>query len=146
MMNLSTSKPRTGTRTSESELSSTSVDLPNNSDKEGNTDDDTPKTTIVTSMEQIQSECLDMISALRELEQEEHDLQCQLEILSREALLCGFQADKVEKVLLRKPSTKRKSGGTAASKKSPPTAKSASPVVAVSTTRTKKIKTEDKTE
>ncbi|KAG7353121.1 hypothetical protein IV203_009169 [Nitzschia inconspicua] len=57
------------------------------------------------TVEQIQAQCSDMISILRGLEQEEHDLQCQVEILSREALLCGFQTDKVEKVLLRRPAS-----------------------------------------
>jgi hypothetical protein len=117
MMNISPRKHSAVGTSFGPEVSSSSAILANNNGKneEGgsniNTSPPTTTTaTIVTTIEQIQSECSHMISALRELEQEEHDLQCQLDILSREALLCGFQADKVEKVLLRKPSTKRKAG------------------------------------
>jgi hypothetical protein len=45
---------------------------------------------------------------LKDLEKEEHQLDCQLEILAREAMLCGFQPEKVEKVLLRKPPVKKR--------------------------------------
>ena len=49
-----------------------------------------------------------MISMLKDLEKEEEELDCQLEILAREAMFCGFQPEKVEKVLLRKPPAKKK--------------------------------------
>jgi hypothetical protein len=50
----------------------------------------------------IQEECSTMISLLRDLEKEEHDLQCQLEILAKEALLCGFQNDVIEPPIPKK--------------------------------------------
>jgi hypothetical protein len=50
----------------------------------------------VTELERIQSECSAMVRILKTLEREDHDLQCQLEILAREALLCGFSAEVVE--------------------------------------------------
>ena len=37
-----------------------------------------------------------MIQLLKNLENEEHDVQCQLEILAREAMLCGFNPHVIE--------------------------------------------------
>ena len=48
-----------------------------------------------------------MISLLKDLEKEEHDLQCQLEILSKEALLCGFQIDIFEPPIPKKRNKKQ---------------------------------------
>jgi len=59
----------------------------------------------------IQAECSTMISLLQDLEKEEHDLQCQLEILAKEALLCGFQNDVIEPPIPRK---RKKSSAAAA--------------------------------
>ena len=56
----------------------------------------------------IQAECSNMISLLKILEKEEHDIQCQLEIFSREALLCGFQNDVVEPPIPKKRTKKLK--------------------------------------
>jgi hypothetical protein len=119
MMNRSPTKPSAWTTAGpEPEATSSIAVLANNNNKNKKDDtDDRKPTTTVSTMDQIQSECSFLISALRKLEQEENDLQCQLDFLSREALLCGFQADKVEKVLLRKPSTKRKADGAASSKR-----------------------------
>ncbi len=50
----------------------------------------------------IQAECSTMISLLKDLEKEEHDLQCQLDILAKEALLCGFQNDVFEPPIPKK--------------------------------------------
>ena len=50
----------------------------------------------ITELECIQNECSAMVQLLKILEREDHDLQCQLEILAREALLCGFSAEVVE--------------------------------------------------
>jgi len=55
----------------------------------------------------IQAECSTMISLLQDLEKEEHDLQCQLEILAKEALLCGFQNDIIEPPIPRKRAKKQ---------------------------------------
>lgn len=124
------------------------------------------------TVEQIQAECVGMISLLKQLEHEEQELHCQVELLSREALLCGFQPDKVEKVLLRRPSAvvkNRKVAGatTLAAKKDTPALdvpgashkteaavgrvdnNTAAPLAAASTpvttttTPNKKVKTED---
>ena len=54
----------------------------------------------------IQAECSTMISLLQDLEKEEHDLQCQLEILAKEALLCGFQNDVIEPPIPKKRTKK----------------------------------------
>lgn len=54
----------------------------------------------------IQAECSAMISLLQDLEKEEHDLQCQLEILAKEALLCGFQIDVFEPPIPKKRAKK----------------------------------------
>ena len=58
------------------------------------------------NIQAIQAECTAMISLLRDLEKEEHDLHCQLEILAREALLCGFQNDVIEPPIPKKRKTK----------------------------------------
>jgi len=47
-------------------------------------------------LERLQRECSAMLKLLKNLEKEEHDLQCQLEVLGREALLCGFDPNVVE--------------------------------------------------
>lgn len=44
----------------------------------------------------LQRECSAMVKLLKNLEKEEHDLQCQLEVLGRETLLCGFDPNVVE--------------------------------------------------
>jgi hypothetical protein len=49
-----------------------------------------------SEMDRVQSECSAMVQLLVSLEKEEHQLHCQLEILAREALLCGFSPDMVE--------------------------------------------------
>ena len=49
--------------------------------------------TAIDDIHIIQAECSNMISLLKSLQKEEHDIQCQLEILAKEALLCGFQND-----------------------------------------------------
>jgi len=56
----------------------------------------------VSDIHLIQTECSNMISLLKVLQNEENDIQCQLEILSREALLCGFQNDKFEPSIPKK--------------------------------------------
>jgi hypothetical protein len=50
----------------------------------------------MTELECIQSECSAMVQLLKSLESEEHDLQCQLQVLAREALLCGFSPTAME--------------------------------------------------
>ena len=40
-----------------------------------------------------------MVKLLKNLEKEEHDLQCPLEGLAREAILCGFEPNLVELAL-----------------------------------------------
>ena len=68
---------------------------------------------VVTSVETnddiqtIQEECSTMISLLQDLEKDEHDLQCQLEILAKEALLCGFQNDVIEPPIPKKRNKKQ---------------------------------------
>ena len=63
-----------------------------------------------------QAECSTMISLLKDLEKEEHDLQCQIEILAKEALLCGFQNDIFEPPIPKRR-TKKQPPPTAASTK-----------------------------
>jgi uncharacterized protein (UPF0335 family) len=64
------------------------------------------------TIERIQAECAAMIKTLKNLEHEENDLQCQLDILSREAMLCGYQNDMVEpSIRTRKTNRKKKTGG-----------------------------------
>lgn len=60
-----------------------------------------------TELQRIQKECSDMIGLLKTLHREEADLDCELEILAREALLCGFQTHLVEP-----PPPKRRNMGT----------------------------------
>jgi hypothetical protein len=50
----------------------------------------------MTELERIQSECSAMVQFLKSLESKEHDLQCQLQVLAREALLCGFSPSAME--------------------------------------------------
>ncbi len=59
------------------------------------------------NIQAIQAECSTMISLLKDLEKEEHDLQCQLEILAKEALLCGFQNDVIEPPIPKKRNKKK---------------------------------------
>jgi hypothetical protein len=47
-------------------------------------------------MELLQRECSSMVKLLNNLEKEENDLQCQLEVLAREVILCGFDPSVVE--------------------------------------------------
>lgn len=56
----------------------------------------------------IQAECSNMVSLLKRLQKEEEDMQCQLEILAKEALLCGFQIDVVEPPIPKKRAKKTK--------------------------------------
>ena len=63
-------------------------------------------------IERLQTECSAMVRLLKSLEKEEHDLQCQLEILAREAMLCGFAPQIVEP-----PAPKRRRTTTPAKKK-----------------------------
>lgn len=48
------------------------------------------------NIQRIQAECSNMMALLKNLQSEERDLNCQLEILAREALLCGFQPELIE--------------------------------------------------
>lgn len=48
------------------------------------------------SLDRIKTECSTMVRLLKNLQDEEHNLDCQLKILAREALLCGFAVDLVE--------------------------------------------------
>ena len=54
-----------------------------------------------SELHQIQTECTTMVQLLKNLEKEEHNLDCELEILAREALLCGFAPDIVEPAAAR---------------------------------------------
>ncbi len=62
----------------------------------------------MSEIERLQTESAAMVQHLKILEKAERDLQCQLEILSREALLCGFSQDVVEP-----PAPKRRRTATA---------------------------------
>lgn len=64
--------------------------------------------TAIDDIHVIQAECSNMISLLKSLQKEEHDIQCQLEILAKEALLCGFQNDVVEPPIPKKRTKKLK--------------------------------------
>jgi hypothetical protein len=64
-----------------------------------------------SELEKLQSECSAMVQLLGNLEKEEHQLHCQLEILAREALLCGFSPEVVE------PAAPKRRRTTAPSKK-----------------------------
>lgn len=57
----------------------------------------------------LQQECSAMVKLLKNFSNEEQDLQCQLEILAREALLCGFDPTVVEP-----PAPKRRRTNTTA--------------------------------
>lgn len=48
------------------------------------------------SLDRIKTECSAMVKLLKNLQDEEQNLDCQLKILAREALLCGFDVDVVE--------------------------------------------------
>ena len=50
-------------------------------------------------LQRLQRECSAMVKLLKNLEKEEHDLQCQLEVLAREAIMCGFDPNVVEPAL-----------------------------------------------
>jgi len=56
----------------------------------------TTTTTTTTNLKQIQDECSAMMKLLSKLEQEELDLRAQNEILTRYALMCGFNASVLE--------------------------------------------------
>ena len=56
----------------------------------------TTTTTTTTNLKQIQNECCAMMKLLSKLEQEELDLRAQNEILTRYALMCGFNASLLE--------------------------------------------------
>jgi hypothetical protein len=68
--------------------------------------------TSMSEIERVQTECAAMVQHLKILEKVELDLQCQLEILAREALLCGFSQDVVEP-----PAPKRRRTAAPAAKK-----------------------------
>jgi len=74
----------------------------NDNDNENNNDIEND------NIQAIQAECSTMISLLKTLEKEEHDLGCQLEILAKEALLCGFQNDVIEPPIPKKRVKKSK--------------------------------------
>jgi hypothetical protein len=71
----------------------------------------------VSEIERLQTECSAMVRLLKNLEKEEHGLQCQLEILAREALLCGFAPDVVEP---QAPKRRRTNSTAAPAKKEDP--------------------------
>ena len=62
-----------------------------------------------SEVERLQAECSAMVKLLVKLEKEEHQLTCQLEILAREALLCGFIPDVVEPAAPKRRRTSQKS-------------------------------------
>lgn len=65
--------------------------------EKGNGDNaDTNVTNDVEELHRLQRESSAMVKLLKTLEKEEHALQCELEILAREALLCGFDPAVVE--------------------------------------------------
>ena len=59
-------------------------------------------------VERLQTECSAMVRLLKNLEKEESDLQCELEILAREALLCGFAPKLVEPPAPKRRKTTKK--------------------------------------
>jgi hypothetical protein len=59
----------------------------------------------------IQAECSAMIKTLKDLQKEEHDLQSQLDILAREAILCGYQRGVVEPSIRTRNTNRKKKGG-----------------------------------
>lgn len=61
-----------------------------------NDDDDDGGGDHEVSLDRIKTECSTMVRLLKNLQDEEHNLDCQLKILAREALLCGFTVDLVE--------------------------------------------------
>jgi hypothetical protein len=69
------------------------------------------------AVRRIQAECSAMVSLLKRLQREERDLNCQLEILAREALLCGFQPDLVEPPIPKRRRKPTGGGGGGATKK-----------------------------
>ena len=52
--------------------------------------------TAENEVERLKKECSYMIKVLKELEEEELDLQCQNRILAREALVCGYEPNVIE--------------------------------------------------
>jgi hypothetical protein len=52
--------------------------------------------TAENEIKRLKKECSDMIKALKILEDEELDLQCQNRILAREALVCGYEPNVIE--------------------------------------------------
>jgi hypothetical protein len=82
------------------------------SSSEDEEEDEVASNNSMSDVEQLQAECSTMIQLLKNLEKEEHDLQCTLEILAREALLCGFAPDIVEP-----PAPKRRRTNIAGAKK-----------------------------
>eukprot|EP00980_Cylindrotheca_fusiformis_P028667 scaffold22634_cov123-Cylindrotheca_fusiformis.AAC.14 len=65
-------------------------------------------------LERIQTECSAMVQLLKNLADEEQNLDCQLKILAREALMCGFDPAVVEP-----PQPKRRRTAWNAKKKQP---------------------------
>lgn len=47
-------------------------------------------------LDRLKTECGSMVSLLKELEEEELDLQRQVKVLARESLLCGYQPHLLE--------------------------------------------------
>eukprot|EP00536_Pseudo-nitzschia_multiseries_P012101 jgi/Psemu1/290073/fgenesh1_pg.445_\ len=76
-----------------------SDDNDNDNDNDNGKDDD---------IQTIQAECSNMVLLLKSLHKEEEDIQCQLEILAKEALLCGFQNDVIEPPVPKKRTKKTK--------------------------------------
>lgn len=74
-----------------------------------------------TELERTKTECTAMVQLLKNLEDEEHNLDCQLKILAREALMCGFAPDVVEPP---QPKRRRTAWKAAVAKKKEATASS----------------------
>jgi len=47
-------------------------------------------------LERLKRECSEMITTLKQLEEQELDLHCETKILAREAILCGYDPKIVE--------------------------------------------------
>jgi hypothetical protein len=117
----------------------------NNSKRMSSTDSDIEAVDVNSNpenqseVERLQHESSNMIKLLKNLEKEEHDVHCQLQILAREALLCGFDPNLVEAPQPRRRRT------TAATKKkavaSSSEVASETPSAEISTTMTEPIPT-----
>jgi hypothetical protein len=84
-----------------------------------------------TELERIKTECSAMVQLLKNLEDEEHNLDCQLKILAREALMCGFAPDVVEPP---QPKRRRTAWKAAVAKKKEATASSEADATSVAET------------